>query len=210
MAYALPPLPYAPEALEPHIDAETMRIHHGKHHQTYVDKLNAALEGHADLAALPVEELLGRLSSVPEKIRTAVRNHGGGHANHSMFWKMMTPRGRGPQGELEAGLTKAFHSVDAFKKEFTTAATGIFGSGWTWLVREGNTLSIVARPNQDSPLMDGLIPLLGLDVWEHAYYLRYQNRRPDYISAWWNVVNWEEVEERYAASVSRTTAKTNR
>lgn len=198
MPYALPALPYAFDALEPHIDAETMRLHHGKHHQTYVDKLNAAVQAHGDLAAQPVEVLLRDIGKLPEEIRVAVRNHGGGHANHSMFWENMSPRGGGdPSGELAAALTSAFGSVTSFREAFTAAAVGVFGSGWAWLVLEGGTLRLVTRPNQDSPLMDGLVPVLGLDVWEHAYYLKHQNRRAEYVAAWWNVVNWQDVQERF-------------
>lgn len=199
MAHQLPSLPYAFDALEPYIDAQTMKVHHGKHHQTYVDKLNAALEGHPDLQAKPLEELLRDIAAVPENVRTAVRNHGGGHANHSVFWQNMKPGGGGspPEAVLNV-LGKAFGSIDKFRKEFTTAATALFGSGWVWLVGAGAELKIVSRPNQDSPLMDGHVPLLGLDVWEHAYYLKYQNRRPEYVAAWWNVVNWEDVAGRFS------------
>jgi len=197
MAYELPPLPYGYEALEPHIDAETMRIHHGKHHQAYVDKLNAALEDHQDLAGMPMEALLSTRARVPEEIRTAVQNHGGGHANHSIFWKNMTPRSGKPEGALAEVLQRTFGDVASFQEKFTSAAVSVFGSGWTWLVLGGGKLEIVSRPNQDSPFMDHLVPLLGVDVWEHAYYLRYQNRRADYLKAWWNVVHWQDVRERY-------------
>ncbi len=207
MAHTLPPLPYDPGALEPHIDAATMRIHHGKHHQTYVDKLNAALEGYSDLQAMPLEDLLRGIGAVPGVIRTAVRNHGGGHANHSIFWANMAPNGEGdPTGPLANALTQAFGSVEKFRTDFTNTAVGVFGSGWAWLVADGATLKIVARPNQDSPLMDGLAPLLGLDVWEHAYYLKYQNRRSEYVNAWWNVVNWGDVEDRFKDVADRYSA----
>lgn len=199
MAHTLPELPYAFDALEPHIDAETMRIHHGKHHQAYVDKLNAALDGYQELAGKPLEDLLRNINEVPEAIRAAVRNHGGGHANHSVFWKNMRPGGDSePRGALAEAVRSAFGGDTAkFRDDFTKAALALFGSGWVWLVSEMGALTIVSRPNQDSPLMDGLVPLLGLDVWEHAYYLKYQNRRPEYVAAWWNVVNWEDVAERY-------------
>ncbi|WJY28471.1 MULTISPECIES: superoxide dismutase SodA [Sporosarcina] len=199
MAYKLPELPYAYDALEPHIDKETMEIHHTKHHNTYVTNVNSALEGHDDLASKSVEELISDLNAVPEDIRTAVRNNGGGHANHSLFWKLLSPNGGGaPKGELAEAIDKKFGSFDKFKEEFANAAKTRFGSGWAWLVLDNGELSIVSTPNQDSPLMEGKTPLLGLDVWEHAYYLNYQNRRPDYISAFWNVVNWDEVEKLYA------------
>lgn len=202
MPHALPLLPYAFDALEPHIDEATMRIHHGKHHQTYVDKLNAALEGHPDLREKPLEDLLRGIAVVPESIRAAVRNHGGGHANHSIFWTNMKPGGGGdPPGVLGRALAKTFGSVSAFRDEFTKTAVGIFGSGWAWLIADGGTVKIVSRSNQDSPLMDGLVPLLGLDVWEHAYYLKYQNRRPEYVAAWWQVMNWEDAARRYAISM---------
>jgi Fe-Mn family superoxide dismutase len=194
MAHQLPSLPYDFAALEPHIDAQTMQIHHGKHHQTYVNNLNAALEKHPDLQNKSVEELCRGINSVPEAIRTAVRNNGGGHWNHSRFWTWMGPGAGGtPTGALGDAINSAFGSFDKFKEEFAKAATGRFGSGWAWLIDEGGKLSIVSTPNQDNPLMDGKRPILGLDVWEHAYYLKYQNRRPDYIAAWWNVVNWNEV-----------------
>lgn len=202
MAYTLPALLYPHDALEPHIDAETMKIHHGKHHQTYVDKLNAALEAHDDLSALPIEELLGTLDRVPENIRTAVRNHGGGHANHSVFWENMSPKGGGdPTGDLASALGDTFGNLGSFREKFTAAATALFGSGWVWLAVKKGKLEIVSRPNQDSPYMGGLVPLLGIDVWEHAYYLTYQNRRPEYVKAWWNVVHWADVQERYAQAV---------
>lgn len=197
MAFQLPALPYAFDALEPHIDKKTMEIHHGKHHQTYVNGLNAALEAHPDLQAKSVEELLAGINSLPEGIRTAVRNHGGGHANHSMFWTVMGPdAGGAPTGAIADALTSTFGSVDKFKEEFTKAATGRFGSGWAWLNDVGGKLTIESTANQDSPLMEGKKVIFGLDVWEHAYYLNYQNRRPDYIGAWWNVVNWAEINKR--------------
>jgi len=201
MAFELPKLPYAYDALEPHIDARTMEIHYSKHHGGYASKLNAALEGHADLQGKSIEELLAGLNSLPESIRTAVRNNGGGYANHNLFWEVMSPSGGGaPSGELADAINAAFGSFDAFKEQFGAAAAGRFGSGWAWLVAESDgSVSITSTPNQDTPLMGGKTPILGLDVWEHAYYLNYQNRRPDYISAWWNVVNWGEVAKRYAA-----------
>ncbi|MGG0642875.1 superoxide dismutase [Sporosarcina gallistercoris] len=198
MAYKLPELPYAYDALEPHIDKETMEIHHTKHHNTYVTNVNNALEGHADLAAKSVEDLISDLNAVPEDIRTAVRNNGGGHANHSLFWTLLSPNGGGaPAGTLADAIDKKFGSFDNFKEEFANAAKTRFGSGWAWLVLDNGELSIMSTPNQDNPLMEGKTPLLGLDVWEHAYYLNYQNRRPDYISAFWNVVNWDEVQKLY-------------
>lgn len=201
MAFELPSLPYATSALEPHIDQQTMEIHHGKHHNAYVTNLNKALEGHADLQSKSIEELLQSLDSLPESIRTAVRNNGGGHWNHSLFWKLMSPNGGGaPTGELAAAIDAAFGSFDNFKTQFQTAGAGRFGSGWAWLVTAADgTLSITSTPNQDTPLMEGKTAILGVDVWEHAYYLKYQNRRPDYLAAWWNVVNWEEVARLYAA-----------
>jgi superoxide dismutase, Fe-Mn family len=199
--YTLPELPYAYDALEPHIDAKTMEIHHTKHHQTYVDKLNAALEGQNTPEGESVEDLMRNFDKVPESIKTAVRNHGGGHANHSLFWTIMGPGGGGdPSGDVAAALTEAFGDFNAFKEKFNTTAANIFGSGWAWLVVDGGKLDIIGRPNQDSPLAEGKEPILGLDVWEHAYYLKYQNRRPDYIGAWWNVVNWEEVKRRLNAA----------
>ncbi|WP_432355243.1 superoxide dismutase [Sporosarcina sp. A2] len=198
MAYKLPELPYAYDALEPHIDKETMEIHHTKHHNTYVTNVNNALEGHEELAAKSVEELISDMNAVPENIRTAVRNNGGGHANHSLFWTLLSPNGGGtPSGTLAEAIDKKFGSLDAFKEEFANAAKTRFGSGWAWLVLDNGELSVMSTPNQDNPLMDGKTPLLGLDVWEHAYYLNYQNRRPDYISAFWNVVNWDEVQKLY-------------
>lgn len=195
MAFELPKLPYAYDALEPHIDARTMEIHYSKHHATYVTNLNKTLEGNADLQKKSVEELLTNLNAVPEAIRTAVRNNGGGVANHSMFWKMMAPKAGGePKGDVAKAIDKAFSSFEAFKDQFTKAGLGRFGSGWAWLIADkGGGLKIVSSANQDSPISDGQKPILALDVWEHAYYLKYQNRRADYIGAWWNVVNWDEV-----------------
>ncbi|BAS25975.1 superoxide dismutase [Limnochorda pilosa] len=199
MAHELPPLPYGFDALEPYIDAQTMQIHHDKHHGTYVNNLNAALESaDAGLRALGVEQLLQRINEVPESIRTAVRNNGGGHANHSMFWEIMAPNAGGaPSGELGSAITSAFGSFDSFKETFAKAALGRFGSGWAWLVLKGGRLEVSSTANQDSPYMEGQVPILGLDVWEHAYYLKYQNRRPEYVQAWWNVVNWPEVNQRF-------------
>jgi Fe-Mn family superoxide dismutase len=198
MAHQLPALPYDFAALEPTIDAQTMQIHHGKHHQAYVNNLNTALEKHPELAGKSVEDLVANLAAVPEDIRTAVRNNGGGHLNHSLFWKWMAPNAGGaPTGALADAITGAFGSVDAFKEAFGKAGVGRFGSGWAWLVDTGGTLSIESTPNQDSPMMEGKKAILGIDVWEHAYYLKYQNRRPDYIAAWWNVVNWAEVAKAY-------------
>jgi Fe-Mn family superoxide dismutase len=197
MAHALPPLPYDFDALEPHIDARTMEIHHGKHHQTYVTNLNAALEKHPELQGKSVEDLIRGISSVPEDIRTAVRNNGGGHANHSMFWPLMAADAGGePDGAVADAINESFGSFAAFKEQFGKAALGRFGSGWAWLISQGNKLAIESTPNQDSPLMEGKKPILGLDVWEHAYYLKYQNRRADYVAAFWNVVNWAEVNKR--------------
>ncbi|MED1801109.1 superoxide dismutase [Brevibacillus porteri] len=201
MAHQLPALPYAHNALEPHIDAQTMEIHHGRHHATYVNNLNAALEAHADLQGKSIEELISNLDALPESIRTAVRNNGGGHANHTLFWEIMSPNGGGaPTGELADAISAAFGSFDNFKAEFAKAATTRFGSGWAWLTAEGGKVAISSTPNQDSPIMEGKTPILGLDVWEHAYYLNYQNKRPDYIGAFWNVVNWDEVSKRFAAA----------
>ncbi|MFP3390997.1 superoxide dismutase [Brevibacillus sp. SIMBA_040] len=201
MAHQLPALPYAHDALVPHIDAQTMEIHHGRHHATYVNNLNAALEGHADLQGKSVEELISNLDALPEGIRTAVRNNGGGHANHTLFWEILSPNGGGaPTGELADAINAAFGSFDNFKAEFAKAATTRFGSGWAWLTAEGGKVAISSTPNQDSPVMEGKTPILGLDVWEHAYYLNYQNKRPDYIAAFWNVVNWDEVSKRFAAA----------
>jgi Fe-Mn family superoxide dismutase len=201
MAYTLPPLPYAFDALEPHIDAKTMEIHHDKHHATYVNNLNKALEG-SDLGNQPIEQLISKIDSVPEKIRTAVRNNGGGHANHSMFWLLLAKSGSGaPSGEISKAIESTFGSLDEFKKKFTEAALGRFGSGWAWLsLDKGKKLIIESTPNQDSPLMHGNTPILGLDVWEHAYYLKYQNRRPDYVAAFYNVINWNEVGKRFSAA----------
>lgn len=200
MVYTLPELGFAHDALEPHIDAQTMEIHHGKHHNAYVTKLNAALEG-IDVGNKSIEELLCDLSVVPEGKRQAVINNGGGHANHSMFWKLLKPGGASaPMGELATALDKAFGGLDAFKEQFSNAAATRFGSGWAWLGAEGDKLSVFSTPNQDSPLLEGKCPILGLDVWEHAYYLKYQNRRPDYIAAFWNIVNWDQVAEYYAAA----------
>jgi len=200
MAHELPKLPYDFAALEPHIDAQTMQIHHGKHHQAYINNLNAALEKHPDLQGKSVEELCRGINSVPEAIRTAVRNNGGGHWNHSRFWTWMGPgAGGAPTGALGDAINSAFGSFDKFKEEFAKAAVGRFGSGWAWLIDEGGKLSIVSTPNQDNPLMEGKRPILGVDVWEHAYYLKYQNRRPDYVAAWWNVVNWNEVSKGLGA-----------
>jgi Fe-Mn family superoxide dismutase len=197
MPYTLPDLPYAYDALEPHIDEQTMRIHHTKHHQTYTDKLNAALEG-TDLAGENVEALLADLGRVPEAKRTAVRNNGGGFFNHGIFWTTMSPSGGGePTGELADAINETWGSFDAFKKAFSEAATNQFGSGWAWLELADGALQVHGHPNQDNPVMHGARPILGLDVWEHAYYLKYQNRRPDYVAAWWNVVNWDEADRRY-------------
>ena len=203
MPYELPPLPYATDALEPTIDARTMEIHHGKHHQAYVDNLNKAVEG-TEWADRPLEQLLALLDEVPEDKRTAVRNNGGGHANHSLFWQIMKPGGGGaPDGELEAAIANTFGSVDELKAAINDGGVKRFGSGWTWLVWDGTALAVYSTPNQDSPLMNDHVPLLGIDVWEHAYYLQYQNRRPDYLAAWWDVVNWDEVASRFAAAQSR-------
>ncbi|MGM8213718.1 superoxide dismutase [Virgibacillus sp. W0430] len=197
--FELPELPYAYEALEPTIDKETMNIHHTKHHNTYVTKLNDALEGHSNLQEKSVEDLISDLDAVPESIRTAVRNNGGGHANHSLFWKTLSPNGGGePSGELAEKINSKFGSFDKFKEQFEAAAAGRFGSGWAWLALNNGEIEIMSTPNQDSPLMEGKTPLLGLDVWEHAYYLKYQNRRPEYAKAFWDVVNWAEVEKNYS------------
>ena len=199
MAYSLPDLLYDYSVLELYIDAKTMEIHHTKHHQTYVDKLTAALEGKDDVGGGDVTKLMSNFSSVPADIQTPVRNHGGGHANHSLFWTIMAPGAGGePSGEVAAAIDDQFGSFKDFRDKFTAAATNHFGSGWAWLVKQGSSLDVISRPNQDSPLMEGLAPLLGLDVWEHAYYLKYQNKRPDYIEAWWNVVNWDAVSERWS------------
>jgi len=197
MAHQLPSLPYAFDALEPHIDAQTMQIHHGKHHQAYINNLNAALEAHPDLQAKSVEDLIKDLNALPEAIRTAVRNNGGGHANHSLFWTLMAPNAGGaPTGKAADAINGAFGSFDTFKEQFGKAATTRFGSGWAWLVSSSGKLVIESTANQDSPIMEGKKPLFGIDVWEHAYYLKYQNRRPDYVAAWWNVINWAEINKR--------------
>jgi len=199
MAFELPPLPYAYDALEPYIDTMTMEIHHSKHHNAYVTNLNAALEKHPHLAGKTLEELVNDLAGLPEDIRTAVRNNGGGHFNHSLFWKFMTPNGGGePSGALAQAISTAFGDFASFKTTFAQAAVGRFGSGWAWLGFKGGKLTVLSMPNQDVPMMEGLTPILGLDVWEHAYYLKYQNRRPEYVTNWWNVVNWEEVARRFA------------
>ncbi|MGE5775548.1 MAG: superoxide dismutase [Chloroflexota bacterium] len=198
MSFELPKLPYSVDALEPYIDAQTMTIHHDKHHQAYVTNLNAALEKHPELANKSLVDLLSNLNAVPEDIRMAVRNHGGGTWNHNLFWEVMAPKAGGaPSAELSKALEAAFGSFDAFKTEFEKAATTRFGSGWAWLVRKGDGLAVVSTANQDNPYSDGLVPLMAIDVWEHAYYLKYQNRRPEYISNWWNVVNWEAVAAKY-------------
>ena len=197
--YTVPPLPYAFDALEPYIDAKTMEIHHDKHHGAYVKNLNAALEGHADLAKLSVEALISKIDTIPESIRTAVRNNGGGHANHSLFWKIMKKGGGGePKGEIAEAIKSTFGSFNEFKTKFNEAATKRFGSAWLQI--KGGKLGIESTPNQDNPLMSGAKPVMGIDVWEHAYYLKYQNRRPEYIEAWWNVVNWEQINQNYAAA----------
>jgi superoxide dismutase, Fe-Mn family len=202
MAFELPALPYATNALEPHIDARTMEIHHGKHHNAYVTNLNKALEAYPDLQSKSIEELLTSLDSLPEAIRGAVRNNGGGHYNHSMFWQIMGPgKGGEPTGELAAAINSAFGSFAAFKEKFAAAGASRFGSGWAWLIADkGGAVSVTSTPNQDNPISEGKTAILGVDVWEHAYYLNYQNRRPDYIAAWWNTVNWDEVAKRYAAA----------
>jgi len=199
MAFTLPALPYAFDALEPHIDAKTMEIHHDKHHQAYITNVNKALESAPELASKSVEELLANnCAIVPEAIKTAVRNNGGGHYNHSMFWTILGAKAGGaPVGNLAQAITGAFGGFDAFKEKFNAAATSRFGSGWAWLVKSGSAIEIISTANQDSPLMEGKFPVIGLDVWEHAYYLKYQNRRPEYIGAWWNVVNWAEAEKRF-------------
>ena len=199
--HQLPSLPYAFDALEPHIDAKTMEIHHDKHHATYVTKLNEALAKHQGLENRPLEQLLRGIDEVPEDIRTAVRNHGGGHANHTLFWEIMGPNGGGtPSGELGEAIQRDFGSFESFKEKLTNAAANQFGSGWGWLVAGDGRLDVIARPNQDSPLMEGKTPILGVDVWEHAYYLRYQNRRPDYLAAWWNTIDWQAVDKRYRSA----------
>ncbi len=197
MAHTLPPLPYAHDALEPHIDKQTMEIHHGKHHQAYINNLNTALANHPALQTKSVEDLIANLASVPEDIRTAVRNNGGGHANHSMFWEIMAPGAGGPPtGAIADAINSSFGTFDTFKDLFAKAGVGRFGSGWAWVVNTGSKLVIESTANQDSPLMEGKKPVFGIDVWEHAYYLKYQNRRPDYIGAWWNVVNWAAINKR--------------
>ena len=202
MAFELPALPYAFDALEPHIDARTMEIHHDKHHAGYTNNLNAAVEG-TDLASKSIEEILGDLNAVPESKRLAVRNNGGGYANHDLFWQVMSPNGGGkPSGDLAAAINKTFNSFDEFKNTFSSAAKTRFGSGWAWLVVADGELSILSTPNQDTPVSDGKVPILALDVWEHAYYLHYQNRRPDYVEAFFNVINWDKVAELYAAAKS--------
>ena len=201
MAHELPPLPYPKEALEPHIDAQTMEIHHGKHHNAYVTNLNKAITGKPDLEKKSIEDLITNLKTVPEDIRTAVRNNGGGHWNHSMFWKIMGPNAGGPPtGRVADDIKSTFGSFDAFKEKLEAAGVGRFGSGWAWLVVKDGKLEIMSTANQDNPLMDGIKPVLGVDVWEHAYYLKYQNRRPDYLKAWWNVLNWNEINNYYEAA----------
>jgi Fe-Mn family superoxide dismutase len=200
MAYEVPPLPYDYAALEPHIDEQTMRLHHDKHHQAYVDKANGALDG-TEHEGKPIEEVVANLDALPDDIRGVVRNNGGGHLNHSLFWESMSPDGGGePSGDLASAIDDAFGSFDAFKEQFEAAGVGQFGSGWAWLVVDGGSLKITSTPNQDSPISSGATPLVGNDVWEHAYYLKYQNKRPDYLKAWWNVVNWDKVAERYSAA----------
>ena len=201
MAYELPALPYPKEALEPHIDAQTMEIHHGKHHATYVTNLNKAIAGKADLEKKSIEELISNMNAIPEDIRGVVRNNGGGHANHSMFWRIMGPKAGGaPTGKIGDDIKATFGSFETFKEKLEAAGTGRFGSGWGWLIVKGGKLEITSTPNQDNPLMDGNKPVLGVDVWEHAYYLKYQNKRADYLKAWWNVVNWNEVNKIYEAA----------
>ena len=200
MAFELPKLSYAVDALEPYIDAQTMTIHHDKHHQAYVTNLNGAIEKHPELAGKSIEDLLKDVNAVPEDIRMVVRNHGGGTWNHSMFWEIMAPKAGGaPKGDLAKAIDAAFGSFDAFKGEFEKAANGRFGSGWAWLVKKGSGLAIVSTPNQDNPMSDGMTPVMGVDVWEHAYYLKYQNRRAEYVTNWWNVVDWDAVAGRYSA-----------
>ena len=196
--FQVPDLPYAYDALDPYIDEQTMRLHHDKHHISYVEKLNKALEGKDEFLSMDINDLIKNINTVPEDVRTAVRNNGGGHANHSLFWTVMTPNGGEVSGELVQTLTSLFGDFSSFQDKFTQAAAGVFGSGWAWLVAENNSLKITTTPNQDSPLMTGQTPILGLDVWEHAYYLKYQNKRPEYIDAWWHVVNWQEVEKRFS------------
>ena len=198
MAHTLPPLPYPTDALEPHIDKMTMEIHHGKHHNAYVTNLNAAIEKAPELASKSVEDLVKGINSVPESVRTAVRNNAGGHLNHSMFWLIMGPKAGGaPTGAIADAINSSFGSFDKFKEQFKAAAVGRFGSGWAWVIDQGGKLAIESTPNQDNPLMDGKKPVFGIDVWEHAYYLKYQNRRPDYLAAWWNTINWTAVNQRY-------------
>jgi len=200
MAYEVPPLPYDYDALEPHIDAQTMQIHHGKHHQTYVNNLNAALEKAPELQGKSLDDLMRSVNSVPEAIRTAVRNNGGGHWNHSLFWRIMGPNAGGePSGAVGDAIRSSFGDFAKFREQFAAAGTGRFGSGWAWLVSDGGKLSITSTPNQDNPLMEGKKAILGLDVWEHAYYLKYQNKRPDYLKAWWNTINWDAVARRYVS-----------
>lgn len=199
MAYTLPPLPYPADALEPHIDKTTMEIHHGRHHKAYVDNLNKALTGHPNLESKPIAQLLREINQVPENIRNAVRNNGGGHANHTMFWEIMGPHAGGkPSGPLADDINASFGDFATFQTKVKEAATGRFGSGWAWLVYAGGKLQVISSANQDSPYMEGQAPVMGLDVWEHAYYLKYQNKRPDYIDAWWHVVNWTAVAQRYS------------
>jgi Fe-Mn family superoxide dismutase len=205
MAFTLPPLPYPVDALEPHIDKMTMEIHHGRHHKTYVDNLNKALEGDAALQGKSLEQLLRQINQVPEKIRTAVRNNGGGHANHTMFWEIMGPKAGGkPSGPLADAINAAFGDFAAFQQKIKEAALGRFGSGWAWLVLADGKLQVLSSANQDSPYMDGQAPVLGIDVWEHAYYLKYQNKRADYVDAWWNTLNWSAVAERYSRAKAGT------
>ncbi len=202
MPFSLPPLPFAADALEPHIDKQTMEIHHGKHHQAYVTNLNKALESAPQLEGKPLHEILANgLSIVPDAIKTAVRNNGGGHHNHSLFWEILNPAGKPgltPVGTLAAAINSTFGSFDTFKTQFAAAGTTRFGSGWAWLVKKGSKIEIISTANQDSPISEGAFPVIGLDVWEHAYYLKYQNRRPDYIAAWWNVINWKIAEDRFS------------
>ena len=201
MPFTLPPLAYDFAALEPHIDAKTMEIHHGKHHQTYVNNLNAAIEKAPELAGKSLDDLMRNVAKAPEAVRTAVRNNGGGHWNHSMFWQIMAPKAGGePGGNLGTTIKSTFGDFAKFREQFSAAGVGRFGSGWAWLINTGGKLSITSTPNQDNPLMEGQKAIMGLDVWEHAYYLKYQNRRPDYIQAWWNVVNWKEIEKRFASA----------
>ncbi|MEZ4498853.1 MAG: superoxide dismutase [Thermomicrobiales bacterium] len=203
MAYTLPPLPYANDALEPHIDAQTMEIHHDRHHNAYVTNLNAAIDGVAEVAGMSAEDLIKNLDKVPEAKRTAVRNNGGGHVNHTMFWEIMGPNGGAPSGALLDAINEAFGSLDAMKEAVNKAGAGRFGSGWAWVVVKDGKLAVTSTPNQDNPIMDGSgTPILGVDVWEHAYYLKYQNKRPDYLAAWWNTVNWAAVADRFKAATS--------